>query len=101
MLYSKAKQLKTSFSYMQAKMYLFNFWLFEWTGGGGGGIQLSDWVSLALQLSSNPYLCICELRNQSENKFKIQNMKKWHAKCLQTRLNQVHLMYIRTGDTMV
>ena len=31
-------------------------WLFE-ASEGGGGIQLSDWAYLALQLSSHPYLC--------------------------------------------
>ena len=47
----------------------FYFWLFEGPWGGGGGLQWSDWTYLAFQLSSHPYLCTCEIRKHSENKY--------------------------------
>ena len=44
------------------KLYIFGYLR---RPGGGGGIQLSDWAYLALQLSSHPYLCT----NSNSNNF--------------------------------
>ena len=62
--YNNGKQLKTSFSYMGQNMP--KKWLFE---GPLGGLQWSDWAYLAFQLSSHPYLCTCEIRKQSDQKY--------------------------------
>ena len=43
--------------------------------GPGEGLQRSDWAYLALQLSSHPYLCTCEIRKQSDKKFLSLNPK--------------------------
>ena len=44
--------------------------------GALGGLQWSDRAYLALQLSSHPYLCTCEIRKQSDKiwQVQIQNM---------------------------
>ena len=44
-------------------------------GGAWGDIQWSDWACLAFQLSSYPYLCKCQIRNQSDTKFLGLNSK--------------------------
>ena len=36
--------------------------------GPWGDLQWSDWACLAFQLSSHPYLCICQIRKQSDKK---------------------------------
>ena len=38
-------------------------------GGPWGDLQWSDWACLAFQLSSHPYLCTCQIRKQSGQKF--------------------------------
>ena len=40
-----------------------------------GGLQWSDRVYLAFQLSSHPYLCTCQVRKQSDKKFLSLNPK--------------------------
>ena len=42
---------------------------------GPGGLQWSDWTYLAFQLSSHPYLCTCEIREQSDTNFISSNTK--------------------------
>ena len=41
-------------------------WLFK---GPWGGLQWYDWVYLAFQLSSHPYICTCQIRKQSDKTF--------------------------------
>ena len=35
------------------------------------GVQCSDWAYLAFQLSSDPYLCTCQIRKQSDKKISL------------------------------
>ena len=59
-----------SFSYMgQNVKTLYIFGYLRGPGGGGGGLQWSDWAYLAFQLSSHLYLCTCEIRKQSDLNF--------------------------------
>ena len=67
-MYIKENNWKPVF-HVWAKMYVFSKLKGPGRVGGGGGIQWLDWAHLALQLSSHPYVCICEIRKQSEKKF--------------------------------
>ena len=61
---TRGNNLKTSFSFMgQNVKKMYNLGLF-W--GPWEGLQWSDWAYFALQLSSHPYICACEIRKQSD-----------------------------------
>ena len=68
------KQLKTSCG---ANVKKFIFWaIWGALGSNYSDSQWLDWAYLALQVSSRPYLCTCEIRKKSDKNFQIQNMKK-------------------------
>ena len=49
--------------------------IFGYLRGPGRGLQWSDWAYLALQVSSHPYLCTCEIRKQDDKYFLSSNPK--------------------------
>ena len=49
--------------------------IFGYLRGPGRGLQWLDWAYLALQVSSHPYLCTCEIRKQDDKYFLSSNPK--------------------------
>ena len=61
---TRGNNLRTSFSYMSQNVKKCIY--FGLIRGPWGGLQWSDWAYLAIQLSSHPYPCTCQIRKQSD-----------------------------------